>query len=631
MKISKKWVVFDCEGDGLKPTKFYCLSWKDKDGNKGTITRYDEIRDFFQKYEMYVGHNIRRWDLPNLRRVVGIDNPKSDTRDYRVVDTLSLSWYLEPERKRNGLEYYGEDFGVPKPKIVDWHNQKLSDYIFRCEQDVEINFRLFEKQMEKLLSIYVKEDQALRFLKYLDFKMESAALAEESGWKLDIQKAKEALNELTTERDTKVEALARAMPKVPVVSTYVKPKRLYNADGQLSLLGQRWQDRLNEAGLPEEYDGTLELITGYDDANPGSSVQIKDWLYSIGWKPQTIKFVKNKKTGETKEVPQINKEHGAGICESIKLLYEKEPSLELLDGLSILNHRIGLLTGFLRDVDSDGNLHACVAGLTNTLRFKHTEIVNLPKPEKEYGEFIRGVLIASDDDHELCGSDMASVEDRIKQHYIFPFDPDYVHELNRPDYDPHLDLAFLAGALTKEQVDGYKSEIKDIVKIVKPIRSIYKNGNYACQYGAGIPRLEITCGCDRATAARVHATYWKRNWAIKAVAKAQTVKTVDGQMWLKNPVNGFWYSLRTEKDIFSTLVQGTAAYVFDRYLAAVLSKRPQVTGQFHDEFILNVRKGNRELITKFLNDCIQEVNDSLRLNRELGISIQFGDKYSDIH
>src|SRR5690606_8327370 len=162
-------------------------------------------------------------------------------------------------------------------------------------------------------------------------------------------------------------------------------------------------------------------------------------------------------------------------------------------------------------------------------------------------------------------------EDRIKQHYIYPFDPDYVHELNRPDYDPHLDLAYLAGAITKEESDGYKSNDPVIALRVKPIRSIYKNGNYACQYGAGVTRLAITCGCDMETARKVHETYWKRNWAIRAVAKAQTVKTVDGQMWLKNPVSGYWYSLRTEKDIFSTLVQGTAAYVFDRYLGAVLS------------------------------------------------------------
>lgn len=620
-----KWVVFDAEADGLKPKKFYCLSWKDHEGNKGTLTDYQEIRDFFSRYEMYIGHNIRRWDIPNLQRVVSIECPSG------IIDTLGLSWYLEPNRKKHGLEDYGEEFGIPKPKIIDWHNQTLEEYIFRCEQDVEINFKLWKKRLSQLLLIYGNNDSLLRFLRYLDFKMYSAHMAEESGWRLDVERVEKSLERLTKERDYKVDELRSCMPRVPVVTTYRKPKRLHNANGELSLLGKRWQERLDEAGLPEGYDGDVELVTGFDDPNPASTVQKKDWLFSLGWVPQTIKFVRNKKTGETKEVPQINKEHGGGICESIKLLYEKEPRLEVLDGLSLLDHRIGILSGYLRDIDSDGYLHARIAGLTNTLRFKHSEIVNLPKVEKEYGIDIRGPLIASDDDHELCGSDMASVEDRIKQHYIFPFDPDYVHELNRPDYDPHLDLAYLAGALTKEQIDGYKAKIPEILLVVQPIRSIYKNGNYACQYGAGVSRLAITCGCDQETARKVHETYWKRNWAIRAVAKAQTVKTIDGQMWLKNPVSGYWYSLRTEKDIFSTLVQGTAAYVFDRYLGEVLRRRPQVTGQFHDEFILNIKKGNRESVVEFLNECIQEVNDDLKLNRDLGISIQFGDCYADIH
>lgn len=151
------------------------------------------------------------------------------------------------------------------------------------------------------------------------------------------------------------------------------------------------------------------------------------------------------------------------------------------------------------------------------------------------------------------------------------------------------------------------------------------------QYGAGVSRLAITCACDEETARRVHETYWKRNWAIKAVADEQEVKQIDGQMWLKNPVNGFWYSLRTKKDVFSTLVQGTAAYCFDIWLRFVLSRRPQVTGQFHDEFILTIRKGHREEATRLLRWAIDETNKFLKLNRELDIDIQFGLRYSEIH
>jgi len=620
-----KWVVFDCEADGFVPSKFHCLSWRDQDDDKGTITEYSEIRNFFRRYSMYVGHNIRRWDLPQLRRVVGIE-----WEDFQsIVDTLGLAWYLDPDRPRHNLESYGEDFEVEKPKVDDWESQDLSVYKFRCERDVEINFRLWKDQTRRLLKLYSDEDLK-RFLKYIDFKMYSAHLAEESRWKLDVDAVKNSIQKLTEERDQKLETLRASMPRVPIKSTYNPPKRRYRADGELSVLGQRWKDRLIEGGFPPEHDGPIDVITGYDEPNPQSTDQVKDWLFSLGWRPRTIKYDRNKKTGEVREIPQVNLPNGGGICESVQELYEKEPALEALDSLGVIKHRLGLLNGYLRDVSSDGYLQACVAGLTNTLRFKHAEIVNLPKVEKPYGKDIRGPLIAPEG-MELCGSDMSSLEDRIKQHFIYPFDPEYVKTMMSDDFDPHLDLALLAGALTKEDVRSYHEGKKESVLYVKPIRSIYKNGNYACQYGAGVSRLAITCACDEETARRVHETYWKRNWAIKAVAEKQKTKSVDGQMWLLNPISKFWYSLRTKKDVFSTLVQGTAAFVFDTWLAFVLKERPQVTGQFHDEFILCVRKGHREEVERFLRQSIQKVNDYLKLNRELDISVQFGDCYADIH
>lgn len=624
-----RWVVFDCEGNGLEPNKFYCLSFEDFNGQRKTLRDYFEIRAFFFRYEVYVGHNIRRWDIPNLQRVVGITLDEQ----VRVIDTLAVAWYLDYGRSSHRLESYGEDFGISKPKILDWENQTQEDYENRCEQDVQINVALWRDQTRRLLNLYDKTEDLWRFLKYLDFKMYSACLAEESGWKVDVEKIKKSIQFFEKEKDEKFNALKAAMPRVPIRTTYNSPKRLHNADGELSVLGQRWKERLAEGGFPEGHEGPIELITGYDEPNPQSSDQVKSWLFSLGWRPRTIKYDRDKKTGQIKEIPQINLPNGGGLCDSVKELEETEPAIEYLDGLGVAKHRLGLLNGFLRDLHerSSGHyLRACVAGLTNTLRFKHAEIVNLPKVEKKYGQDIRGPLIA-DVDYELCGSDMVSLEDRIKQHFIYPHDPDYVAELNRPDYDPHLDLAYLAGALTKDDVVKYNAGIKETVLRVKPIRSIYKNGNYACQYGAGVSRLAITCSCDAETARRIHKTYWQRNWAIKAVAKEQKVKIIDGQSWLLNPVSRFWYSLRTEKDIFSTLVQGTAAYCFDRYLAEVLKRRPQVTGQFHDEFILCIKKGNRKEVSEFLEECIKEVNDYLKLNRELSISIQFGDSYAEIH
>lgn len=620
MVSSSDVAIFDIEGDGLTPTKIHCLV-ANRGGAFKATTNYDNMRSFFLNAKVLVGHNITLWDIPQVERLLGIKITA------KLVDTLALSWYLYPDRVLHGLESWGEDFGVPKPKIDDWYNLSAEEYIHRCTEDVKINTKLWEKMWAYLNLMYNDEEDVWRFIDYLSFKMDCAREQERSKWKLDVERCRSGLDVLEREKQVKTVELAKAMPRVPVYAKRTKPAKPYKKDGSLSATGAKWFVTLREHGLPNTYDGVVEQLVGENEPNPGSHSQIKDWLFSLGWQPTTFKYVRDKETGDVRKIPQVNAEHGAGICDSVKLLYSVEPNLELLDGLGVISHRISILKGFLEALDEDGCIKASIQGLTNTLRFKHKTAVNLPKAGKPYGELIRGCLIAREG-YELCGSDMASLEDRLKQHFIYPYDPEYVEEMNIPGYDPHLSLALSAGEITAEQKDAY---VAGTDKSIKPIRDIFKNGNYACQYGAMPPRLALTANINLKKAKQVWEAYWKKNWAIKEAAKAQQVRTIKGQMWLVNPVNGFLYSLRHEKDIFSTLVQGTASYVFDKWVENFRKKRPQLTAQFHDEVVIEVKKGFREKATALLQEAIELLNTQLHLNRRLDIDVQFGDHYAAIH
>lgn len=166
---------------------------------------------------------------------------------------------------------------------------------------------------------------------------------------------------------------------------------------------------------------------------------------------------------------------------------------------------------------------------------------------------------------------------------------------------------------------------------LKTVRGIAKNANYACVYGAFPPKIAKTANIPLNKAQELHTAYWKQNWSVKKVAGLLKTKTVRGQQWLYNPVSNFWYSLRAEKDKFSTLNQGTGVYCFDVWLGFVRNKRPQLTGQFHDEIILCVKKGYRDEVTAFLKECIDDANEFLNLNRKLDIGIDFGNNYAEIH
>lgn len=620
-----KQVVFDIETDGLIATKIHCLVMCEVGtSNFVKITSYDKMKKIFLREDIrFIGHNIIRYDIPTIERLLDIKVKEN------FVDTLVLSWTMYPRRPIHGLESWGEEFGVPKPQIDDWENLSIEDYLHRCTEDVKINMTLWNKISKRLDKLYNNQQQADKYINYLSFKMKCAMLQERSKWKLDVDKVNEGKAELQVILQNKYDLLEAAMPDVPKYSSMSYPKKPYKVNGDLSAVGEKWFALLKEQGLPENHTDDVKFVSGQTPPNAGSSVQVKNWLFSLGWEPVNFDFKRNKETGEVRKIPQVKStEDDGSICDSVKALFKKEPKLENLDSIGVIRHRIGILDGYLRDLDDDGCVRAAVQGLTNTLRFKHSVCLNLPGVDKPYGELVRGALMARKG-NLLCGSDMSGLEDRLKQHYIFPYDPDYVNEMNVEDYDPHLALALSDGAITQADIDAYRAKTDG--GRVKPIRHNYKQGNYACQYLAGPPRLALTINIPLKDATAIYNAYWKKNWAIKEVSKEQVTKKVDGEMWLLNPINGFWYWLKNTKDIFSTLVQGSASYAFDVWIGFILNQREQLTGQFHDEFISEVLEEEENMMTKITRKAMCQTNKFLKLNRELDCDIQFGYRYSEIH
>ena len=630
--------VFDVEANGLDPSKIYCLCARHVDGGEiFATTDYDKMRKMLLSATVLIGHNIQRWDIVVLERLLDIKITAT------LIDTLALSWVLRPERLVHGLESYGEDFGIPKPVVTDWINLTIEEYIHRCTEDVKINWQLWKEQLAYLTELYGSQEALWPYLKYIEFKMDCAREQERSRWKLDVDYVKESLDAMLVDKEQRVKDLIEVMPRMPVYAVRSYPKVFYTKDGKISANGQKWLDLCNYMGLLPDHTEDIRVVTKTVPGNPNSSSQKKQWLFDLGWVPQHIKHDKDKQ-GNPKEIPQIASDKKDGsICPSVEMLYDKEPQLELLAGYTVLSHRIGVLEGFLENVSPDGYVRARIQGITNTLRFQHGEVVNLPKVERLYGEQVRGALTVPSG-YLLIGADMSSLEDRLKHHFLFPHDPAYVIRMSVPTYDPHIALAEMGRMITQAQGEFYVKidrllENKQPVlpvdiaeyKQIKSIRSIAKNGNYACQYGAGASRIALTAGISKAQAEIVWKAYWDLNWAIRKVAGEQIVKEVNKQKWLFNPISGFWYSLRYEKDRFSTLIQGSASFVFDKWVYNFRQHRSQLTGQFHDEVVLCALLEEEEQVTQLLRDSIDLTNSQLKLNRELGIGIQSGLRYSEIH
>ena len=575
-----------------------------------------------------IGHNICRFDIPVLEKILGIKIKA------KLYDTLPMSWVINTERQLHGLESFGEDFGVPKPVITDWEGLTYEQYKHRCEEDVKINWLLWQNLIKRFKLVYGKDRETMdRFFQYLTFKMKCSAMAEQAGWRIDKELVEKSIATLEKAQEEKVEELRSVMPPVIKYVEKTKPEKMTKKDGTHSKAALDWFKLLEDNDLPLFHEDPVTVVKSKEPANPNSSDQVKEWLFSMGWEPCTFDYKKND-DGSERAIPQVRKE--GELAPSVKLLIEKNPEVGLLDGLTVIQHRKSIFEGMLES-EVNGYVKAEVNGLTNTLRFKHKKpLVNLPGVDKPWGKEIRGALIA-DPDTILCGADMVSLEATTKRHFIYPYDPDYVEEMSVPGFDEHLDLAVRAGYITRDDYDFYTRSDEDTVndvlrfKAIKKTRKKFKPVNYSAVYGVGVPKLSRTTGMSPAEAKVLLEAYWDRNWAVKQFAKDQEVRTIGGQMWVRNPVNGFWYTLRYEKDIFSTLNQGTGAYCFDQWVAHYLTRRPNILGQFHDESINRVPKGEEAEHESVLRWAIDKVNEKLKLNIKLDIDVQFGYRYADIH
>jgi hypothetical protein len=599
-----------------------------------------DLQEFLNQGHTLVMHNGALFDMEALE-FLGYDVSRVN-----LIDTLALSWYLEPNRMKHGLAEYGEEFGVPKPAIEDWENQTQEEYNHRVQEDCKIQKKLWQRQVAKLNVLYGTEPDAhKKIIAYLMQKMEEFRQQQQNRWKLDVEGAIVLQAELEKAIEEKTEALRQVMPKVPEYVVRKRPTACFKKNGELSEAGKRWKEVTEQAGLPFEHTGDIKVVKEWNIGNPASHTQIKAWLDSLGWEPQTLKFVRGENGAPDRNIPQINLK-GGEICQSVKDLIPKCAGIEHIAGLGILNHRVSVVKGFLRD-HIDGEVTARMQGFTNTLRVQHRECVNLPSLRVKYGKELRGLLMARPG-KRLLGSDLSSLEDRLKHHFQWKLDPEYVKSQMTKGFDPHNTIAVIAGLMSQAEADWYayyKSlpeaehtpEGDKKFKRIDEIRAVGKSTNYACQYGAGVATIARTAKVSTAVAKKLHAAYHKMNWSIAKIAGMMVVKKTDFGDWQINPINKMWYSLRSDKDRFSTLIQGTGAYILDLWLyhcEKIAKKRGLhwvLVGQFHDELIIELDDDKEQEYYSVVADGLKAVNDQLKLNRELACDIKFGDRYSDIH
>ena len=136
-----KSLVFDIETDGLQSTKVYCMSILNVDTEEQfnfPPSKIEEGIELLESADKLIGHNIIGFDIPEIKRLYGVD-----LMSKKILDTLVLSRLFNPIRSSHRLKAWGNYLNFPKIEFNDYST--YSDNMMKyCAQDVLVNYKVYQ-------------------------------------------------------------------------------------------------------------------------------------------------------------------------------------------------------------------------------------------------------------------------------------------------------------------------------------------------------------------------------------------------------------------------------------------------------------------------------------------------------
>ena len=582
-----KTIVFDIESDGLldEITKIHCIACKDlvsKEEVQFTPDNLDDFTKYINSIQCIIGHNIVGFDLPAIKKILGID-----LNDKKIIDTLILSKLLNPDRPAHSLEYWGQQLGEYKQDFHDWSvfTQEMLEY---CIQDVRVNEQIYyalkreagKWDWSKAYALELKVAQIIQ-------------VQEEHGVKFDSDLARQyhdQLNDLMTEIEEKVEPLLPPR-KIPESKLRYPPKKMFKKDGTPSALAHKYfGDRLYTEGCDAWYvrydDKTVHLceatkpLATHEPMTLANQDSLKEWLLEEGWEPTIYNYRKNKVTGKKEQTSPKFQDQSKNLCPNLEKLGEKVEFIrDVTTWLSYRNRRNVILsnngTGLLANerLQLDGRLSASADTIgTNTGRFAHRVVANVPRVSSLFGKEMRSLFTVEKDCY-MVGWDASALESRIMGHYTYKYDKgEYASEL-------------LDGDIHSKNAEAFGCD-----------RDTAKTTQYAVIYGAQAKKLGTTLGISEAEGQRIFNEFWKSSWALKNLKDNVVRYWNDHDRKFIKGLDGRKVVTRSEHSLLNALFQSggiicmkQAMVLWDEWVKEEGLKASQVVS-YHDECQAEVHK-----------------------------------------
>ena len=606
-------LVYDIETDGLEATTIWCIVAYNMDSGvtykfADTGTYHGSVRDgvrFLCNADLLIGHNILGFDNRIVDALYG-----TKLLDKRCHDTLIMSQVLRYKRTHtHGLKAWGEKLGNYKISYDDWSgfSPEMMKY---CVQDVMLNVEIYKKLLEEVAKISSRQPLIKKGLEIEHDTAKFNAKMRMSGWNFDLERARETQRRML-ERMNEIEGIVE--PQMGLRTVYIdkEPKTpKYKKNGEYNNHTCRW---LTEYLGRDVQPGDTHLMAPGTEFQRTQEVQIemgqidlvKEWLLSIGWKPD--EYQKKKIGFEWVTMgPKLT-------TTSLSLLGEIG---ELVDEYYTIRSRQAVLTGWIEDLKS-GRLHGnmSVCG-TPTFRCRHSTIVNLPAVTAKWGKELRELLKA-DDGMVLVGCDSAGNQLRGLCHYV------------RND------------GFTNEVINGDQHQRNaDVLGCSRPIAKSYL---YAYLFGAGDAKLgQVLTG-------KANPNLGKKSKVefAKSIRGLNELRRKLGDVWKKTKFNNGdgWFPALDGRPIFCNSEHQTLNYLLQSAEAitckaavsfqmeeikkAGIQAEPRIF--YHDEVAWQCKPEDAGIVGEILQRSFKEAPAWFGVECMDGGEAVIGDNYAAVH
>ena len=383
--------------------------------------------------------------------------------------------------------------------------------------------------------------------------------------------------------------------------------------------------KMEETGIGVDEDKLLQLSKyfskivadetagAYKEAghefNVGSPKQLQVVLFDELKLPKTKKI----KTGFTTD------------AESLEWLATKtkHPLLKHLLRIREAGKLLTTIDGLIKATDQDGRIHTNfqqTVAATGRLSSTDPNLQNIPIRTDE-GRQIRDCFIAQDPFTDLLTADYSQIEMRIMAH--LSEDKGLIAAFESGE-DLHSTVASLVFGVKANEVDA---EMRRTIKAM----------SYGLAYGLSSFGLAQTLDIDPASASELMAKYFERFGGIRDYLKTVVVtarekgytETILGRRRYLPELNHENRQRReiAERAALNAPIQGSAADIIKIAMLHVQESiseanlKSRLLLQVHDELILEVWPGEKELLEKIVKD---RMSKAYKLNVPLDVNIGFG-------